>query len=55
MSVLKLIAHLTSVQKCSTSSFVEELPAILIVTAFHFYKYDTKYLYFNIRKLRYLS
>jgi hypothetical protein len=40
MSVLKLSAHLTSVQKRSTSSFLEELPVpvILIVIAFHFYK-----------------
>jgi hypothetical protein len=49
MSVLMLSAHLTSVQKRQTSSFVEELQVTVI--AFHFYKYDTKYLDFNYRKL----
>ena len=51
MSTLMLSAHLTSVQKRQTSSFVEELQVTVILVAFQFYKYDTKYLDFNYRKL----
>ena len=46
-----LSAHLTSVQKRQTSGFVEELQVTVILVAFQFYKYDTKYLDFNYRKL----
>ena len=48
MSILRLSAHLTSVQKRQTSSFMEEAPGYAYGRiAFHFYKHDTKYLYFN--------
>ena len=51
MFALMLSAHLTSVQKHQTSSFVEELQVTVILVAFQFHKYDTKYLDFNYRKL----